>query len=455
MSILVENAYLVTLNEKSDVVKNGALYIEKDKIVEIGTTSNLHEKYKSADEIINAKGSVVMPGFTCAHMHFYSAFATGMSLPPFPSGFLNVLKNMWWKIDQALDKDAVYYSALLGYIQAVKSGTTSVIDHHASPKYVMNSLDEIENAARKLGVRSNLAYEVTDRNGPEEAQLGLDENERFIKKVESSKDDLISGLVGLHASFTLTDQSLDRAASIVKEYETGVHVHVAEDKDDMTHARQFHNLTVLERLEKHNLLNEKSLIAHCIHIEDSDFAIVKRYNANISHQARSNMNNAVGTMRLLDMVESGLTVGMGTDGMSADMKPELMSASFLHKHSNRNNTVGTVEAYNALMKTNPQIMRKIMGVETGSLKVNAKADLIITNYYPKSRITPENELGHVMFGVTSESVKTTIIDGRIAMKDFAIPEIDEAKITEICEKIATDVWNRVPDLPDYSESYPF
>jgi len=242
---------------------------------------------------------------------------------------------------------------------------------------------------------------------------------------------------------------------IIEQYNTGVHIHVAEDKDDMKHAKQFFNSTVLERLEKHNLINEKSLLAHCIHIKESDFEIVKKFKANISHQARSNMNNAVGTMRLVEMVESGLNVGMGTDGMSADMKPELMTASFLHKHTMQNNTVATVEAYNALVKANPIIMNRVMGVQTGSLQPNFKADLIITNYFPKSQVTNQNELGHVMFGVTNESIRTTIIDGKVVMKDFVIPGIDEAKITDKCEKIARDVWNRVADLPEYDKDYPF
>ena len=141
MSLLIENGYILTMNNSDEVIPRGSIYIENDKIVEMGPEYELHDKYKNANEIIDAKGRVVMPGFTCAHMHYYSAFATGMPLPPFPKGFVSVLKNLWWKIDQALDKEAVYYSALLGNIQAIKSGTTYVIDQHASPAYVKGSLD--------------------------------------------------------------------------------------------------------------------------------------------------------------------------------------------------------------------------------------------------------------------------------------------------------------------------
>lgn len=449
MSLLIENGYILTMNKSNEVNPRSSIYIENDKIVEIGSDYELHDKYKNADEIIDAKGRVVMPGFTCAHMHYYSAFATGMPLPPFPKGFVSVLKNLWWKIDQALDKEAVYYSALLGNIQAIKSGTTYVIDHHASPNYVDGSLDLLEKAARELGVRSNLCYEVTNRNGEEEAQQGLDENERFLKKHYGKRDDFISGLVGLHASFTLDDAHLERAAELENEFDTGVHIHVAEDKADMVHAKESFNSTVIERLEKFNILNEKSLIAHCIHTEELDLPLMKKYNVNVSHQPRSNMNNAVGTLDVFKVLEEGIDLGMGTDGMSADMKAELMVAPLIHKRNAHDNTIGTVEVYDALMKRNPKIIEKIHGIKTGVLEIGGKADLIISNYYPKAPIYSGNVLGHVMFGVINEPVATTITDGKPRMIEGNVIGIDEYEISMKCQKIAPKIWERVADLPDY------
>jgi putative selenium metabolism protein SsnA len=376
-------------------------------------------------------------------MHFYSAFATGMPLPPFPKGFVEVLENLWWKLDKALLKDDIYYSALLGYIQAIKHGTTTVIDHHASPSYITGSLNLIEKAARELGVRSNLCYEVTNRNGDEGADEGLKENEKFIKKCQSSKDDLISGLLGLHASFTVTDESLARSQEIVEKYNTGIHIHVAEGKADMEQARKEFNSTVIERLAKFNLLNPKSILAHCIHLEENDYPIIQKSKPNIVHQPRSNMNNAVGALDIWKLQEKNIPFGLGTDGMSADMKVELLVGPLLQKLTQGNNTIGTVELFNALFKENSRLVKSISGVETGCIDIGKKADVLITGYYPRSPINSDNVIGHIMFGVLNEPIATTMINGQICMNEGVIQKINETEIAEKCQELAPKMWERV------------
>ena len=442
MRILIKNATVFTLNPDNSVIKNGAILINDDLIEIIGPSSVLEKDYQ-ADEIFDADRRVVMPGMTCGHMHFYSAFATGMPLPPFPKGFVEVLQNLWWKLDKALLQGDVYYSALQGYIEAVRSGTTSIIDHHASPNYVVGSLDEIEKAGRELGVRSNLCYEVTNRNSDEEALTGLKENERYLKKSQESKDDMFSGSIGLHASFTVSDKVLESARELEEKYNTGIHIHVAEGKADMDHAEKNFNKTVVERLNKYKLLNKKSILAHCIHIKDSDLPILRNSRVNIVHQPRSNMNNAVGTLDIFKLLDNDIQFGMGTDGMSADMKAELLVTPLIHKHVKKDNTIAFVESFNSLFKTNPQIIKSIMGINTGKLVENYKADVLITNYYPKTPVTPDNIMGHIMFGVLNNTIDTTIINGKICMKEGKILNIDLAKISEQSVEHAQNVWNRL------------
>ncbi|MFQ5980766.1 MAG: putative aminohydrolase SsnA [Candidatus Heimdallarchaeota archaeon] len=443
MDLLIKNGVLLTMDEGNRVLKNGALLIQDDKIIDIGENSVLERRYSETDEILDAKGRVVMPGFICTHMHLYSAFATGIPLPPFPKGFVEVLKNLWWKIDKALLREDIYYSALLGYIQAIKSGTTTIFDHHASPSYITGSLDEIEKAGRELGVRSNLCYEVTNRNGDEGAEEGLRENERFIEKCKSSEDDLFDGLLGLHASFTISQETMALAQEIVKQLETGIHIHVAEGKADMTHARQNFNCTVVERLHKHRLLSPKSILAHCIHLEDPDYSILQETRANVVHQPRSNMNNAVGTLDIWKLKANNIPFGLGTDGMSADMKAEILVGALIHKHVRKDNTVGLTEVFGALFQANPRIVQQIQGVDIGRLAVHNKGDVIITGYYPKSPIDSTNMLGHVLFGVIHESVASTIINGRICMQEGVIPNINEHEISEKSQKLAEKVWDRL------------
>ncbi len=442
MDTIIKNATILTLDNYNSVYKKGAILLSNDKIEQIGPSKDIERDY-SADEILDADGRVVMPGMICGHMHFYSAFATGMPLPPFPKGFVEVLQNLWWKLDKALLKEDVYYSAMQGYIEAVRSGTTTVIDHHASPNYISGSLDEIEKAGLELGVRSNLCYEVTNRNGDEEAIAGLKENERFLKKVLNSNNDLMSGLVGLHASFTVSDQTLQSARQLVEKYQTGIHIHVAEGKADMDHAEKLFNKTVVERLNNFNLLNNKSILAHCIHIKSTDIPILKESQVNIVHQPRSNMNNAVGTLDIFKLLKNGIPFGMGTDGMSADMKSELLVTPLIHKHVHQDNTIAFAESFNSLFKTNPSIVKSILGIQTGSLEIGKKADLLITNYYPKTPISHENAMGHIMFGVLNNPIDTTIIDGEIRMKEGKILNLNLADISEKSIEHAQDVWNRM------------
>ena len=442
MDILIKNATIFSLNKEKPVLKNGALLIQNDKIDKIGPTGTLEKDY-SSDQVLDADGRVVIPGMICGHMHFYSAFATGMRLPPFPKGFVQMLQNLWWKLDKALLKDDIYYSALQGYVEAVRSGTTTVIDHHASPNYITRSLDEIEKAGRELGVRSNLCYEVTNRNSDEEAIEGLKENERFIKKTQQMKNDLFSALVGLHASFTVTNDTLGKARDLVTKYNTGVHIHVAEGLADMEHTQKNFNKTVVERLNDFNLLNDKSILAHCIHIKDSDLPILKQSKVNIVHQPRSNMNNAVGTLDIFKLLNHGIPIGLGTDGMSADMKAELLVTPLIHKHVRQDNTIAFTESFNCLFQTNPEIIKSITGINTGKLVQNYKADVLITNYYPKTPITKDNVMGHIMFGVLNNTIDTTIINGKICMREGKIPNIDLADISRKSTEHAQDVWNRI------------
>ncbi len=443
MSVLIKNGNIITFDESRKVINGGGVYIEDDKIIEIGKTEELEKKYSTSDEIIDAKSRLVMPGFINAHMHFYSAFATGMPLPPFPKGFVNVLENLWWKLDKALLADDIYHSALLGYIQSLKSGTTTVADHHASPSHISGSLDLIERAAQELGVRSNLCYEVSNRNCDEEAGKGLQENDRFIKKCNSSEKELISGSLGLHAAFTLSDDSLSQAQQIVERQNTGIHIHVAEGKADMDHSKENFNKTVIQRLDDFALLGNKAILAHCIHLDEVDYPILQKSSPNITHQPRSNMNNAVGTMDIWKLNELNIPFGLGTDGMSSDMKAEMMVGSLIHKHDLKDNTVGMAEIFNSQFYVNPRIIKNITGVDTGKLIPNYKADLIISNYYPKSPVGPDNIMGHILFGVIHESIDYSIINGRVCMREGIIPGIDESLISKKCEVLAKRVWERV------------
>ena len=443
MTIYIKNATILTMNSSNEVINDGAIVIDKRNIVKVGSSKNLDKDYTSSETVIDAQGKIVIPGMICGHMHFYSAFATGMPLPPFPKGFVEVLENLWWKLDKALSKEAVYYSALLGYLQAIKHGTTTLIDHHASPSCIRGSLDLIEKAAREMNVRSNFCYEVTDRNGHDGAIEGLEENERFIKKLANNPDKLITSSLGLHASFTIDDSTLESGKEILNKYDTGVHIHVAEGEADGGRTKNKYNLTPVQRIDKYGLINDKSILAHCIHIEESDYPILKEKKPNIMHQPRSNMNNAVGTLNIWKLLENQIPFGLGTDGMSADMKTELIVGALIHKHQSQNNTIGSQEVLDALFKENPRVVNRLFDIQIGNISEKSQADIVISNYIPKSPVNANNVTGHILFGLIHESMNTTIIDGKVIYQENKFLNIDEFEIMKKAQNVAVDTWNRL------------
>ena len=259
----------------------------------------------------------------------------------------------------------------------------------------------------------------------------------------TNTDDFISGLVGLHASFTVSDDTLSSAKELVEKFDSGIHIHVAEGKADMEHSKKTYNKTVVKRLSDFDLLNSKSILAHCIHIEDSDLPILKESQVNIVHQPRSNMNNAVGTLDIFNLLKNGIQFGMGTDGMSADMKAELLVMPLIHKHVQKDNTIAFAESFNSLYQANPNIVKSVLGVNTGKLEVNKKADVLITNYYPKTPISHDNVMGHIMFGVLNNTIATTIINGKICMEEGKLPNLNLHEISEKSSLLAQEVWNRL------------
>ena len=248
--------------------------------------------------------SAVTPGLVCGHHHLYSSLARGMPAPPVPpSGFLSILEQIWWRLDAALDLEMLRASARLGALEALLAGTTGIVDHHESPNAIEGSLDVIADACAEAGVRVVCAYGVTDRHGADGARRGLAENERFLRAGGR-------GLVGIHAAFTCTDETLEAAAGLGADLGVGVHVHVAEGPDDVAAGK---------RLEA--LAADDWLIVHCVHL-DRDLP------GTIAHNPRSNMNNAVGYAA---PARRPNRVVLGTDGIGGDMLEELRLAYAAHR----------------------------------------------------------------------------------------------------------------------------
>ncbi len=445
MNLLIHNAEIFTNDEKNTLLTGQAAVIEGSRIIEIGDASAMRKKYPEA-EVLDGRGRLLMPGLINAHMHFYGTYARGLALKGTPKNFHEILQVLWWKLDSALDAEAVYYSALAPAITALKRGVTAVIDHHASPNAVEGSLDRIEDALGLVGLRGILCYEVSDRDGKEISRKGLQENERYIRKCQSEKqknpDHLFDAMVGLHASFTLDDDSLQQAGEISRSLQRGCHIHLLEDAVDAQLTRQKYHAGLMDRLCEYGIWGPQSIAAHGIHLSESGKDILAQTGAMVAHNPQSNMNNAVGRTDIFGLLQRGVLAGIGSDGMSADLRPDVRTAHLLHKHDLKNSTIGWQEIQQMTLKNNPEMYRRISGQPVGKIAPGYLADLVLIDYYPPTPMTAENFWGHFLFGVADAAVVMTMINGRIVMQNGELPGIDETEIAAESRKAAERVWKR-------------
>lgn len=387
------------------------------------------------EELVDLDGALVLPGFVNAHTHLYSSLSRGMPVPArAPANFTQILKKIWWKLDVALDEEAIYYSALVGAIEALKCGTTTLVDHHASPSSIKGSLDLIKKALREVGIRGVLCYEVTDRGGEKQRDEGLAENERFIKANKS--DGYFRGLVGAHAAFTLSDQSLNLCGELAAKNNTGVHIHVAEDLCDVNEARRKHQSTVVQRLSRPGILTNKSILAHCVHLTPREFKAVRNKKCWLVHNPRSNMNNRVGYAPLHLF---GKRVALGTDGFPADMLDEARCA-FLKQRDSR--LVETRDFANVI-DGGQRLISDIFGERFGALEKGATADLVVMNYSEPTPINKENLLGHYLLGLRSSMVESVMVGGKWVMQNRKILGIDEDAVFAESRQLAKKLWRRM------------
>ena len=441
--LLVGNGTVVTRDKNNAIIEGGGVAIRDDVIVEVGKTADLKAKYPEA-KFIDAGQKLIMPGFINAHMHFYSTFARGMSTdsPP-PTNFMEILEGLWWRLDKVLTMEDVVYSALVPIIDCIKNGVTTVFDHHASPYAATGSLFKIAEATKKAGLRSCLCYEVSERDGGAILDAGIRENAEFIKYCNEQKDPMLKGMFGLHASVTLSDAALEKCVRENSGSGAGFHIHVAEGIQDLWDAQKKYGCGVVERLFKQKILGDKTIAAHCIHISEAEIDILKETGTTVVHNPESNMGNAVGVSPVLQMFQSGVLLGMGTDGYTCDMLESLKAANCLHKHASRNPSAAWGEPPTMLFENNKTIAAKYFEKPLGVLEAGAAADVIVADYTPPTRLTSGNVNSHLLFGVSGRAVDTTIINGQVVMENRRLTTLDEGEICAKSRELADKVWARI------------
>ncbi len=439
--MLITNGTLITWGEPNQILTNQALHIEGDRIIELGADAELRAKYPD-DTLLDARGQYVMPGNICAHTHFYGAFARGLAIPgDAPKDFPEILERLWWKLDKALTLDDVKYSALVCLIDAVKHGTTTLIDHHASPNAIDGSLDAIGEAVEQAGLRACLCYEVTDRDGVAKARAGIHENVRFAKSIVHRPSSNLASTFGLHAAFTLSDETLTACR---EAWEGGFHIHIAEHEADEYHNLNRHGLRVVDRLQQFGILGPQSIAAHCVHIDGQEAEILKQTGTWVTHQPRSNMNNAVGAAGIEGLLRMGIKVCLGNDGFSNAMWEEWKAAYLYHKAAHRDPRRAGGYTVSEMAVTNNGALANLFfpQAKLGVLEKGAFADIILVDYHPITPLSTGNLPWHILFGFEPSMVTTTICGGKVLMKDRQLLFLDEAEIAAKSRVLAAKVWER-------------
>ncbi|PIE81037.1 MAG: hydrolase [Chloroflexi bacterium] len=442
--LLIINGRLVSWQAENEIIDKGALLLQDGKIADMGSSVELAQKYPDVEQL-DAKDQLVMPGNICAHTHFYGAFARGMGIPgPAPKDFPDILERLWWRLDRALLDIDIEYSALVCLVDAIKHGTTTLIDHHASPNAINNSLDMVAEAVEQSGLRAALCYEVTDRDGAYGAQAGIDENIRFLHSLKERGNPMLAGTFGLHASLSVSDETLQACVDAAKDVDTGFHIHVAEHEVDEYDSLYKYGVRVVDRLADAGILGPKSIVAHAIHVDAAEKELLAQTGTWVTHQPRSNMNNAVGAADIEGLMRLGIPVCLGNDGFSNNMWAEWKAAYLYHKAAHRDPRRANGMDIVQMAIYNNAALAGIFWPEVpiGKLAVGAAADVIFVDYHATTPLTAGNLPWHIIFGFEADMVTTTIAGGNILMKDRELLTLDEAEITARSRELAAEVWQR-------------
>ncbi len=391
--------------------------------------------HESGEQILEGQGAWVIPGLVCGHTHLYSSLSCGMPMPSeAPISFGDMLEKVWWRLDKALDRESVVVSGLVGGVSALRVGVTTVVDHHASPNAIEQSLLVLDDALAEVGLRRVLCYEVTDRGGPDKATAGLKAHEELLTRT-TGKD---SGgkravMIGAHANFTLSDDTLRRCAELARHAGVGLHIHVAEALDDAILSHE----NPVRRLDRLGALLPGSILAHCVHTSSEDLQRIHDAGAWVTHQPRSNMNNCVGYAPVPDFSDQTF---LGTDGIVADMITELQTAWFRGQEGK----IGWgPQQWLAMFQQASQFASQQLGVTLGVLEPGAAADLVWMSPPPGPPLNADNLAAAVIFRFSSHQIRHVMVAGQWRLWEQHPTSVDSLELNQRAEGVATEIWHRM------------
>jgi cytosine/adenosine deaminase-related metal-dependent hydrolase len=416
-NLTISNAWICQISGDKIIPVFGDIIISKGHISDIRKKDFkdfLVKPLQYSENSITAGGRVITVPMINFHDHFYSRLAKGLPIKGSMENFKMILQNLWWKLDLALDSEMIRASAQMAALESIRNGVTYIFDHHSSPNSAKGSLKIISDVLREFGLRGVLCFETTDRNGKSHSENGISENINFFRN--STENDL-KAMLGLHASFTLNDDTLKKASELVKELGLGIHIHLCEDKVDRKESLANFKNNPVDRLKQFGLLNNKSILAHGIHLTDEDYNSIENSGSAIVYNLDSNFNNAVGLPELLH-APLKIPILTGTDGMNSNPARTIKQLFLLARHQGM-----TFDRSFGLVKKvyfdQLNFIQKYFS-DFPSLSIKDRADLIIWDYVPPTPFMEENFWGHFIYGILDRPIHSVIQNGNVLMNEFKI-----------------------------------
>ncbi|MGI6157605.1 MAG: putative aminohydrolase SsnA [Saccharofermentanales bacterium] len=440
--MIIGNGRLITNDPAAPYFECGAVRFSDGVIDAVGSLEDIKAKYPE-DDILDAKGRVIMPGMICAHTHIYSSYARGTGASRPTRNFLEILENLWWALDRSLTMVDNELSAYTTYIDSIRNGVTTLFDHHASPHAAKGSLFTLAEAAKDIGIRGSFSMEVSDRDGEAITDEEIQENIDFIKAMNTDEQDMIKGMFGMHASFTISDKTMEKCVTAMEGLDAGYHIHVGEGRADQYDAYKKYDCTVVERLNGWGILGPKTLAIHAVNVNGRELDILAETDTSVVHNPMSNMGNAVGATPVIGMLNRGIRLGIGTDAYTHDMLESIKVSKILQSHRLADPTVGFNEALKLLFEGNPAIAAKHFKRPLGILKPGAYADIITLDYHPFTPFGGDNWKGHLLFGGYGRMTNDVIINGKEIMRDREILTVDQEAIYARSTERAKEVWKNL------------
>jgi 5-methylthioadenosine/S-adenosylhomocysteine deaminase len=438
-SLLLKGKYVLTIDERYGIIPSGAVISEDDKILAVGPAKEIESSY-SADETIDAKEGIVMPGLICSHSHMYGILSHGIPVSNAPSTFIRFLEEFWWpQVENALTREQIHAAVLMSSIEMAKTGTTCCADILEAPNSIPGALEVEAKATEEVGVRSVLSFEATERLSEENGWKGVEENLNFIKKRNRRRDSLTRGMFCTHTTFTCSAEFLKKVRQLANQYPAGIHIHLEEGAYESKYCLDRYRKLPVEFYESIGFLGPDLLASQCVHTEPKEIKILQKHGVKVAHMPLSNCEVGGGIAPIPSFLDQGATVGLGTDGYIQDMFEVMKAAFLIHKGKLQDASVMPADKVIRMATIDAA---KAIGIEklAGSITPGKKADIITVDLNAPTPITPDNLVTHLVVFGHGSMVRNVMINGNKIMRNRKILTVNESIARKKCREAAESLW---------------